>query len=202
MVDVKLIKQLFKAQFKTDGKILVDDQGLVHVTGNVFIKVKKLPKLPVKFGKITGHFFCDDCGLETLEGAPNWVGGDVWCQYNNLHSLEHAPVHVGNDFLVYYNKLTSLIHAPAYVAGKFSCYRNPLTSLQGVPEHGVSMLQFSYEYQMPLLRCLTAQAVDMGFEAPDQVTKIIQQHVGKGKPGALQAAGELIRAGFKDNARW
>jgi len=38
--------------------------------------------------------------------------------------------------------------------------------------------------------------------APKQVSTIMNNHAGQGKPGAIKAAVELIRAGYKENARW
>jgi len=202
MVDTKQIKQLFRKHFETDGVVHIDDTGTVNVTGSVGVKVKSLPQLPVKFGKVTGHFFGEECGLESLLGAPEWVRGDFWVQYNNLQSLEGAPTHVGNNFHVFANKLTNLIHAPTHVGGDFLCYYNKLVSLQGVPEHGVKKLSLTYSHKLPLLRCLTAQSVSLGYDAPQPVADIMHKYLGQGKAGALKAAAELIRAGYKDNARW
>lgn len=202
MVDVKLIKQLLKKHFRTEGVVTIDDQGLVNVMGSVGIKVKNLPQLPVRFGKVEGHFFCEECDLESLTGAPHWVGGDFWAQYNNLQSLEGGPTHVGNNFHVFSNKLTNLLHAPTHVGGDFLCYYNRLYSLQGFPEHGVKKFSFTYTPHIPLLRCLTAQSVSLGYDAPKQVQLIVDAHQGQGKAGAIKAAAELIKAGYKENARW
>jgi hypothetical protein len=37
--------------------------------------------------------------------------------------------------------------------------------------------------------------------APKEVTRIIKKYLGKGQSGALQCAAELIRAGYKKNAK-
>lgn len=200
----KTEQQQFKTHFLTKNSIHVDDDGFIHASGSVGIRQEFRPisQLPVKFGRVEGDFFCDECGLETLAGAPTWVGGAFWCQYNRLTSLQHAPRHVGADFRVFYNKLTNLHHAPEHVGGEFECYGNDLTSLEGLPEQGVKKLVLTYNTHLPLLRCLTAHDVYLGHVAPKMVSKIIQRHVGTGKKGALQAAAELIKAGYKDNARW
>jgi hypothetical protein len=44
--------------------------------------------------------------------------------------------------------------------------------------------------------------VSLGYDAPQPVSDIIHKYLGQGKAGALKAAAELIKAGYKDNARW
>jgi hypothetical protein len=36
----------------------------------------------------------------------------------------------------------------------------------------------------------------------EPVNSIMNKYLGQGKPGAIKCAAELIKAGFKDNARW
>jgi hypothetical protein len=38
--------------------------------------------------------------------------------------------------------------------------------------------------------------------APTPIVEILNKYVGQGKSGAIKCAAELIKAGFKDNARW
>jgi hypothetical protein len=44
--------------------------------------------------------------------------------------------------------------------------------------------------------------VYLGWECPQVVNEIMTKYEGQGKPGAIKAAAELIRAGYKENARW
>jgi len=64
---------------------------------------------------------CQTKGLESLEGAPNYVDISFYCNDNNLKSLEGAPMYVGGDFNCARNDLKSLEGAPGYVGGYFGC---------------------------------------------------------------------------------
>jgi hypothetical protein len=98
-------KYLKNYTINTDDTVDVD--GIVdlnEILGN-------MEKLPVKFGKVSGYFYCTNTELTTLEGCPNYVGGYFTC---------------------YENKLTSLEGCPKYVGGNFSCDNNKLTTLKGI----------------------------------------------------------------------
>ena len=105
--------------------------GLVNVDGYVDLSFKKLTKLPLKFGEVSGDFNCSRNQLTSLEGAPSRVGGNFDCSQNQLTSLEGAPSRVEGNFSCSYNKLTSLEGAPEVVEKNFYCYNNKLTSLKG-----------------------------------------------------------------------
>lgn len=94
----------------------------------------KLTKLPIKFNKVGGNFYCNDNELTTLEGSPKEVGGDFKCNENKLTSLEGGPEIVGGDFICRNNQLTSLEGAPKKVGGDFYCRENQITDFKGVPE--------------------------------------------------------------------
>ena len=53
----------------------LNSEGLVDVDGDVNLNRKKLTKIPIRFGKVTGRFNCSDNNLNSLEGAPKSVGG-------------------------------------------------------------------------------------------------------------------------------
>jgi hypothetical protein len=107
--------------------------GLVDVDGDVHLWNKGLTKLPLKFGRVSGDFWCSYNKLTTLEGVPKEVGGNFSCRNNNLTSLEGAPKEVGGDFWCSNNKLTTLEGAPKEVGGGFSCSFNKLTTLDHMP---------------------------------------------------------------------
>jgi hypothetical protein len=96
-------------------------QGLNHLQG-------------IRFGAVTGSFYCHSNNLASLAGAPETVGGSFYCESNNLTSLAGAPETVGGDFYCNDNNLTSLAGAPETVGGGFNCSNNNLTSLAGAPE--------------------------------------------------------------------
>jgi hypothetical protein len=94
--------------------------GVYNVKGHVSL-IKRVEKLPFKFGNVSGTFSCYSNNLTSLKGAPRRVYGDFYCSYNNLTSLEGCPTSVGGDFLCSRNKLTSLEGAPKSIVGAFLC---------------------------------------------------------------------------------
>ena len=109
--------------------------GLVDVEGDFDCSEQGLDSFKgVRFGHVSGLFYCYYNNLTSLEGAPQSVGGDFVCYRNELTSLEGAPQSVGEDFWCYRNELTSLEGAPQSVGGDFVCYLNELTSLEGAPQ--------------------------------------------------------------------
>jgi hypothetical protein len=224
MVDVTKIKQLLKKHFKTDGAARIDpDTGVVDVEGHVTLKFS-VNELPCSFGDVSGSFICHGGRLQLLTGAPHHVGGHFLCYSNKLTSLQGAPRHVGGEFICAYNKLTSLVGAPPHVGslficnenkltslegaplhvgGDFWCNSNPLESLEGAPHHVGGYFHVDYQKHLPLLRLLSyTGGIDWNKQLPAQVGLILNKYMGEGKPGAIKAAAELIRAGYPENAKW
>jgi hypothetical protein len=112
----------------------INPDGTVDVDDDVNLFEKGLKKLPLKFEKVAGDFYCYDNQLTTLEGSPKVVGGDFYCSYNQLTTLEGSPKEVGGWFNCHLNQLTTLEGAPKEVGGNFNCYNNQLTTLEGAPE--------------------------------------------------------------------
>ena len=98
----------------TRGTWSVNSEGLVDVEGSFYCYDQGLEDfLGIRFGKVSGNFYCFANQLRTLEGSPMMVGGNFYCSGNQLRTLEGSPREVG---------------------GHFYCYRNPLISLEGAPE--------------------------------------------------------------------
>ena len=91
---------------------IISSDGLVDVAGDVDLSHRDLSKLPLKFGKIDGAFYCDRNKLTSLEGAPQTVTGSFICRTNMLTSLEGAPQTVTGSFICDFNRLISLKGAP------------------------------------------------------------------------------------------
>jgi hypothetical protein len=108
----------------------INTDGTIDVDGNIDLNNKGLTKLPLKFNRVTGFFYCDNNQLTSLEGAPVSVG-NFYCHNNKLTSLEGAPQSVRN-FVCYDNQLTSLEGAPQSVGSDFYCHNNKLTNLNGL----------------------------------------------------------------------
>ncbi len=109
--------------------------GLVDVEGDFDGSKEKLENMHgIKFGKVSGYFYCEKNRLTSLKGAPQEVGGNFNCSDNVLKSLVGAPQKVGGSFLCVSNNLISLAGSPQKVGGTFNCTYNDLTSLEGAPQ--------------------------------------------------------------------
>jgi len=98
------------------------------------VKFKSRDFKGIKFGVVTGYFYCAGMELESLEGAPIKVLEEFDCSGNKLTSLEGAPKEVGWDFNCSANKIKDLKGAPSVVGGSFHCARTKLESLEGAPK--------------------------------------------------------------------
>lgn len=204
----------------------IDDQGLVHVHIDIIGHMPSVTgKLPVQFSEVDGDFLIHKMNLTSLVGAPIKVVGAFDCSENLLTSLLHAPTKC-EDLNCSRNKLTNLTHAPM-VANSIDCSYNLLTDLTTCPgaqdvfaaynpfEHfrntptDIERVTITYAPNLPLLGLLSVHHVevfdpDTG-EYKEDLSKILNAHVGKGvlnKAAMLKCAGELIKAGYKGNARW
>ncbi len=54
----------------------INPDGSIDVNGYVYLSNKGLTKLPLKFNKVNGDFYCGYNQLKTLEGCPKEVNGD------------------------------------------------------------------------------------------------------------------------------
>lgn len=98
------------------------------------------------------------------------------------------------------------------VSGHFSSYWCGLKNLKGVPTHIGGSITITYYPGMPVLRCLAAErqislqatvSKHPGYSTERyNINEILDKHVGKGKAGAILAAAEMIKAGYKESARW
>lgn len=98
------------------------------------------------------------------------------------------------------------------VSGDFSSYWKGLKNLKGLPTHIGGTIIITYYNGMPVLRCLVAekgirlQATTSNYPTywkdRQAINQILDKYVGQGRKGALACAAELIRAGYKDSARW
>jgi hypothetical protein len=87
------------------GTWALNSEGKVDVDGDVNIVRLGITQLPVKFGKVSGSFYCSYNNLTSLEGCPDEVRWSFDCDDNNLTSLEFAPSYVGGWFYYSNNPL-------------------------------------------------------------------------------------------------
>jgi len=178
MVNKDHILQQLLSHFHPLGTIDIDDAGVVNVKGDVTL-MDHVTHLPVQFGVVTGNFNCARRGLTTLKGAPREVGKIFTCKQNKLITLEGGPEKVES----------------------YNAVNNPLKNLDGLAQEIKGHVQFNYTENLPLLRTLVASQI---WPFPDQfkLEAILNKYKQQGKAGAIKAAAELIKAGFKGNARW
>jgi len=108
----------------------INEDMSIDVDGDVDLWNCGLSKMPLKFNKVRGNFWCHSNSLTTLEGAPKEVGGFFTCNDNKLTTLLGGPKEVRGSFYCQSNKLSTLEGAPEYVGGDFYCWENLLKSTQ------------------------------------------------------------------------
>ena len=98
----------------------INDDLTVDVDGDVALaRGLKKGKIPVKFRKVTGDFYCEESGLKSLKGCPDYLGGrkmfagmtggNFDCSRNNLTNLDYFPkILMGKNVYIYDNPLTTL----------------------------------------------------------------------------------------------
>lgn len=198
------IKQLIDANFTIKGKIKVNPNGVVDVDGDVECKDNfESGQMPISFGVVTGTFNVAYGGLKTFKGSPHTVGGDFVSQLNHTETLEGAPAKVGGFFHISFNSV-------------------PLTSINALPQsigHATSFSEAAvtvpWSENLGLLRLITndiqyknsSTKPPLDLEhAPKEIIDILMKYIGKPTPearrsAAIQCTLDLIKAGFKSNAR-
>lgn len=76
-------------------EIIADVQESVRITKS---DLNDKGSIPFKFGRVSGSFICNDCGLTSLYNAPDEVGDIFCCSGNKLESLHGCPSKVGISF--------------------------------------------------------------------------------------------------------
>lgn len=69
----------------------INEDLSIDVNGGVELDWMDFGYLPIKFKKVSGDFSISYCGLNTLEGCPEFVGGYFDCSFNYLTSLDFSP---------------------------------------------------------------------------------------------------------------
>lgn len=189
-----------------------EDTHAVNVKAHeIRLKVKK--RIPIKMGTVIGRFFCDKCELDSLQNAPHTVTDNFSCHSNYLSSLVGGPQSVGSHsmgggtYSCSYNFLKNFEGAPIDFTGYFvgvGQMGEGFTSVDGLPLEA-RQVDITYREQLPMLKLLNQKSVHVRQNLTADlhpITDIIEKYAGQGKPGAIKAAAEMIKAGFKDNARW
>jgi hypothetical protein len=182
------------------------------ITGS-FVRNRSTPQDPrlnslVGFPrKVEGSVSVARSRIRDLTHAPNQVEGHFWAYHcAQLQSLHGAPRWVGGNFVAYNCALTSLKGAPLVVKGLFEVSGNPLENYDHIPEGCVSV-KLPYNKSAPILRLLVYPEVTFTWDgvttqAHPFVDEVMRKYAGQGRAGAIRAAAELVKAGYKENARW
>lgn len=166
-------------------------------------RLKTLLGAPTQVGY---DFDCSNNALTSLRYCPVNIKGGIKCQHNLLQTLEGAPREL-SWFDCDSNELSNLIGAPEICTSYFSAMRNPLTSLEGLPKYISNTLYLPYHDKLPLLRVLTVKGLQsLVLRSNDAFTSnkvetILRKYIGQGTRGILSCAIELIKAGFRSNAK-
>jgi hypothetical protein len=105
----------------------INSDGSIDIDGDVDLTYKISEKLPLKFGDVSGDFYCRHNNLTSLEGCPESVGGDFACSDNKLTSLEGCPKSVGGHFYCGFNKIETFEGLDFInIGGGFYCVDNPI----------------------------------------------------------------------------
>lgn len=198
---------MFKPHIKRLGVkfgTVTGDFGAWDPNGSATSLLTTLEGFPKKVG---GHASVAQSKVTNLHHAPNQVGDTFYAyECEHLTSLMGSPRWVGGSFKAYDCKLTSLAGAPLVVKGEFVVDGNPLENYLHVPE-GCTRLILPYNQSAPILRLLEYPKVEFRFNGVTKgshhiVNEIMVKYAGQGKTGAIRAAAELIKAGYRENARW
>ena len=189
-----------------------DDIPAVNVKAHeIILRVKK--RIPIQMGRVLGKFSCHSCELETLEHAPILVTDSFSCYDNLLESLVGGPQSVGSasmgggTYSCHGNFLKNFEGAPQHFSGYFVGTKQLGTGLQsvdGLPTQA-RLVDITYQPDLPMLKLInqprvtvrTAITGDVMYDLSD-----IINYAGEGKAGALKAAVQMVKAGYKGNAKW
>jgi hypothetical protein len=137
----------------TRGTWSVNSEGLVDVEGSFYCYSQGLEDFSgIRFGKVSGNFWCGGNQLRTLDGSPREVGGNFSCFVNQLRTLEGSPRVVG---------------------GRFYCWENPLISLEGAPEVIKGYFCFKNTYFSYNLQSFLS---GIGRRKPDEISLLLTHH--------------------------
>lgn len=69
----------------------INNDLTVDVDGDVELSKFNLIEIPVKFGRVSGSFCCNNNQLASFENFPDYIGGVLDFSYNLITNLEHLP---------------------------------------------------------------------------------------------------------------
>lgn len=181
----ELTKELLRKNFHIDGTFNINSNNEVNISGGCeLVEDTEITKLPIKFNTVSAYFSVAKSKIESLEGCPSTVRGNFLCFETNIENLIGGPEEVG---------------------GYYDCRNTLITSLDGIPKKIIGQLILPYHTHLPLLKIMSINMVKnvrlIGSKHAVYVSDIVNKYLHQGRAGALQCAAELIKAGYKDNAK-
>ena len=202
----------------------VDPDGRIRTIGSVRMKYPAEDgKLPVRFS-VTGDFYIQGMNISDLEGCPDECQ-TFWAASNPLTDLRGGPQHVSGDYIVNGCGLTRLDGIAKYIYADLRIFNNSLDSLDGLADVNVHsyvlatdnpitrlrdlprcyQIMLTWSPRIPVLRMVVNnKRPEIRFSEPSippGFNEIMDRYENQG-PGALSAcATELIKAGFRGNAK-
>jgi hypothetical protein len=104
----------------------INDDLSIDVNESVHLNNKDLTKLPLKFNKIMGSFYCDGNKLQTLKGSPVYIDGYFDCGNNKLSDLKYGPNYVGGYYRCNFNPIKNYDYFPDYLGNDFVYHNDEL----------------------------------------------------------------------------
>jgi hypothetical protein len=129
----------------------INPDGSIDVDGDVSIANGRLTKLPLKFNKVSGDFYCSYNELTSLEGCPKYVGGSFFCSGNRITTLEGGPDIVNSNYFSNFNDLLiSTKGFPSIVSNDVSIrFCHKLTSLE---DYNLSYEKLDIDNKVKIIR--------------------------------------------------
>ena len=123
-IDIDSICKKYDIINYTINQDLTIDVDVTNFRFSVDLSNKGLNEIPLKFGKVTGNFYCGYNNLTNLEGSPKEVGSIFYCQNNKLTTLKGAPDKIESGFNCSYNNLINFKYLP--LANNYIFFGNPI----------------------------------------------------------------------------
>jgi hypothetical protein len=208
-----------KQYFRISGHIRKKPDGY-YIDGDCvrdFHTMHELMNIPVKIAYVRTNFSVEGCSnLSNLENGPEEVG-DFTCDSSSIESFKYGPKIVNKTmYCCQCPFLSSLDGFPEYIADDAIMCFNPLLPLGWDFPYINNIgrrLYISYHKDLPLLRLLSpdyknskiyVQWGGLANEEEEQVKGILSKYDNNPtwKKSVVDCQYELIKAGFKGNAKW
>ena len=147
-------------------------------------------------------------GKKITKDTPNEVWtGHFYCSEKNITSLEYCPIEVHGNFDCSYNKLKTLEHCPKEIHGNFNCSNIKLKSLKGIHKQLYEMNGVFYAHNNPIISHVIGILLVKGckkiYITDSKVMYILNKYLPNtsGMKSVIECQSELLDAGFEDYAQ-